>query len=666
MIRFQNKRIDIILPWRIGDALLNIPMLVCLKQLNNRYVDNNEIKIVAQPFLAKLYAQLGIFECTPLTFTNRLLSHLKPADVAFFTETINTNWGYTAKKTYGLINKHKKIIKFDHELPFMNINKFREFIPEELISFLQDKYALSQYSISLFGILLKLGYTTEQIIETFDFSPDCLALNNFNGFNNPDLNEKYVVFCMEAAYGKKGDANRRWNEDYYIEIANRCFEEFKLKSVFVGINQDFKLPEKPNFIDLRKQLDLFQLAQVLKSAVYYIGNDTAPLHIANIMQTPSVGAYFMKHSLTDFGPVFPNLNIKVYQPQNPEEIYNEFKQKYIAKRASELDNPLLPKQVKKIAIVFGAKIGDVVNVQPVCRELKKAYPYAELIFVTWPGAVQVAELLQEADYVEIFDNKKQCNKNPIGFIFDTLKIRFKHKIDLAVVINESSTYSLISFLIGAKYRIGRHKYGTDIFLNKKYSLTKKDEESHVVRNYLKAIEPIGLATDDYSLALRTDFDFKDVEYIDKLIDEAGFLDHKLIGFSPSSALEHKDWIPEEGKRLIDLINKIPGYKVVLTGEYVAQVYAEQLRKIGTSDFLDLSQKTNVKQFAYLMTKLNKLVTVDTGSAHLAYVYNIPSVVLFFNDLYKIWGPMNTKLHKIIYNPDKYSVKAEEILKELNL
>ncbi|MEI8390324.1 MAG: glycosyltransferase family 9 protein [bacterium] len=331
MAHYQNKKIDIIVPWRIGDAILNIPMLIALKQVNEKYNDNNKIRIIAQPFLSELYSPLGIFECKRLTIFTKIISHLKSANFAFFTETININWGYTAKIKYGLTNKHKKIIKFDYELPFMNINNFKDFIPGELISFLQDKFNLGQYSISLFGILLELGYTTEQIIDTFDFSPDSLVLNNFNGFFHSIMKEKYVVFCMEAAYGKKGDANRRWDENYYIEIANKCFEDFNLKSVFVGVNHNFKLPNNPNFIDLRKQLNLFQLAQVIKSSVYYIGNDTAPLHIANIMQKPSVGTYFMEHSLTDFSPIFPELNTKVYCPQNIDEVYDKFKQNFSTK-----------------------------------------------------------------------------------------------------------------------------------------------------------------------------------------------------------------------------------------------------------------------------------------------------------------------------------------------
>ena len=37
----------------------------------------------------------------------------------------------------------------------------------------------------------------------------------------------------------------------------------------------------------------------------------------------------MKHSLTDFSPIFPELNTQVFCPQNIEEVYDKFKQKLI-------------------------------------------------------------------------------------------------------------------------------------------------------------------------------------------------------------------------------------------------------------------------------------------------------------------------------------------------
>lgn len=323
-----------------------------------------------------------------------------------------------------------------------------------------------------------------------------------------------------------------------------------------------------------------------------------------------------------------------------------------------------PKKIKKIAIVFGAKIGDVVNVQPVCKELKKAYPEAELVFVTWPGAVEIAKLLPEVDYIEIFDNKGR-GKNPLIFLHDALKIRFNHKIDLSVMINDSFTYTVMSFLIGAKYRVGRHKLGASFLLHNKYSLTDEDlMEIHVIKSYLKAIEPLGLFTDDYSLTLKTDFDPKDIEYVENLTGE--YTGKKLIGFSPCSALEHKDWTPDEAAKFIGLINRNPDYKVVLTGDHVANAFAEKIRELGTDDFIDLSCNTNLKQFLILLKKFEKFVTVDTGSAHLAYVLKVPTLVMFFVNHFKYWGPIDLNLHKMIYKPDKFCLNAEEVFEALDL
>lgn len=324
----------------------------------------------------------------------------------------------------------------------------------------------------------------------------------------------------------------------------------------------------------------------------------------------------------------------------------------------------IPKKINKIAIIFGAKIGDVINVQPVCRVLKQKYPDAKLVFATWPSAVEIAKLLPEVDFVETFDNKGR-GKNPFIFLTDALKIRLKHKIDLAVVINDSFTYSAIAFLVGAKYTIGRHKKGASFLLNDKYSLTDQDlTEIHVIKSYLKALEPIGLKTDDYSLSLKTDFMTEDVEYVEKLIAKAGYSNKKLIGFSPCSALEHKDWTAEESKKFIDLINENTDYKIVLTGDYVAKGMADRIKGLGTNDFLDLSTKTNLKQFLILLGKFDKFVTVDTGSAHLAYVMKVPTTVMFFMDHYKYWGPMDLNLHKVIYRYDRHWLKAEEVFSEI--
>jgi len=84
---YKNKRIDIILPWRIGDAILNIPMLVCLKQLNQKHNDNNKIRIIAKSFLQKLYAPYQLSGGLIKFISQNEKSAKKMADFLFFLVT---------------------------------------------------------------------------------------------------------------------------------------------------------------------------------------------------------------------------------------------------------------------------------------------------------------------------------------------------------------------------------------------------------------------------------------------------------------------------------------------------------------------------------------------------------------------------------------------------
>ena len=282
------KSVDIIIPWRIGDAILALPMLLCLKQLNEKYKSGLKIRIVAHKPLFKMFSSLKVFQCVKLTLVNKAFSQILPSDKGFFLQTTSKNIGYKSKVTYGLSNPFKKLLKYSIEAPFLQTDSEGEHIPFVLMDFLKEKYNFPIYAITLFGLCLELGYSVEQITNTFKFSSDFLSIENFS--RQSFSQDKYLVFCMEAAYGKKGDAYRCWKEDNFFQIAEKCHSQFNLKSVFVGLNNSVKIPDKPYFVDLRKKLDLFNLASVMKSSVGYIGNDTGPLHIANIMQKPSVSA----------------------------------------------------------------------------------------------------------------------------------------------------------------------------------------------------------------------------------------------------------------------------------------------------------------------------------------------------------------------------------------
>ncbi len=327
----KSQKIDIILPTRIGDSILSIPALVCLGQLNQKYNSSLKIKALTRTFIVDLFSSLNLFTCRSVNLAEKFKSFISPADKAFFVETTTGNLGYNSKMSYGIENPFKKLLKFSKQPVYLSFSarpdnstweKIKNSFPEELVAFLLDKCGLSYYSTCYFGICLELGYSAEQIINTFNFSPDMLNLNKFSD-KIYSAENGYVVFCMEAGYGRKHLDKRCWNIENYFEIANRCAADFGVKAVFVGMDNKTKLPDKDYIENFREKLNLFQLACLMKSSLCYVGNDTGPMHVANLMKKKTVAMYFKQETMVGFSPIFPELNTPLYKPAAAEEVYLE-------------------------------------------------------------------------------------------------------------------------------------------------------------------------------------------------------------------------------------------------------------------------------------------------------------------------------------------------------
>ncbi len=329
MKKTSNKKVDIVLPSRIGDSILSIPAAVCLKQLSRKYGDNLRVRVIAKPFLVKLLSSLELFECRGMNLAQKAESLVSPADRAFFIETTNDNFGFLSKENYGIKNPFKKFLKFSHQPEYLSFSfrpfpdtweKIKNTFPPNLVSFLIKEIKLPWYSVCLFGICLELGYSAEQIIETYDHSELFASSDRILPGN---INDDYVVFCTEAGYGRKHLDERCWDMDRYFEIAEKCAEKYGLKAFFVGMNTKIPLPDKKYIQDLRAKVDIYGLAQIMKGAKCYIGNDTGPMHVANLMKIRSVAVYFKDETIKGFSPLFPELSTPVLWPESIEAVYAE-------------------------------------------------------------------------------------------------------------------------------------------------------------------------------------------------------------------------------------------------------------------------------------------------------------------------------------------------------
>jgi len=314
----NDKRIVVVLPNRVGDAILSLPLLICLKRLvTDHGPTGTVIETVTFSPLIEVFAAVGVTGVTQMGFGTRLRSWLKPPDMAFFLTATSKNFGFHARSTFGLRQRNKQLVRYDNNLPCLR----GEPLPAALEQHLTTKCRLPRYCVQPFGIALALGYSVEQVLSSFSFSRQSLPLDRSPLTAEQAGAAPYLVYCMEAAYGK-GRRNdvRRWVTEHHLGLARQLSERHGCRIVFIGLAADPPIPESGRFLDLRGRLSLWQLFQVMAGANGYVGNDTGPLHLANLAGIPSTGIY---SSEDHHAPLFGELNTVVMRPAGPDDVLPE-------------------------------------------------------------------------------------------------------------------------------------------------------------------------------------------------------------------------------------------------------------------------------------------------------------------------------------------------------
>ena len=318
----KNSLIDIILPNRIGDCITSLPAVLCAKQLIEKFEPSQKLRIIPPKNMLEVVKAVDLCEVVELSWLNKLRSIINPPDKAFFLATTSQNIGYFAKKSFGERNLSKKLIRYSYDMPYLGSENF---LNKELQDFLHKKHNIPLAQTRYFGLCLELGFTLDQIVSTFKFNPDKLKINKEILSWKPEFwQKKYIIFCMEAAYGRKHEFNRRWENRFYIEISEQIYRKYGLYSVFIGVENTPVLLDKPYIFDLRQKVTIPELVQVIKFSKGYIGNDTGPLHLVNLCHKPSIGVYLLTNPIVN-GPIFPQFNYPVQNPESLNVVVQEIK-----------------------------------------------------------------------------------------------------------------------------------------------------------------------------------------------------------------------------------------------------------------------------------------------------------------------------------------------------
>ncbi|MEA3489893.1 MAG: lipopolysaccharide heptosyltransferase II [Candidatus Omnitrophota bacterium] len=102
---------------------------------------------------------------------------------------------------------------------------------------------------------------------------------------------------LVAVHPGSGNPAKVWPAEYYAELVRRLSADPDCRVAVVGSKEEGYLAEKitkkaaTGVLDLTGELNLKELAALLKKADLFIGNDTGPMHMAAALEVPVIAIF---------------------------------------------------------------------------------------------------------------------------------------------------------------------------------------------------------------------------------------------------------------------------------------------------------------------------------------------------------------------------------------
>ena len=275
-----------------------------------------------------------------------------------------------------------------------------------------------------------------------------------------------------------------------------------------------------------------------------------------------------------------------------------------------------------ILIIHTAFIGDIVLSTALVSKIKEKYPDSDIYYLTTPLGKEILKNNPKIKEIIVYD-KRGKDKGFGAFISFVRKIR-KLKIDVCLTPHRYLRSSILSFLSGAKIRIGYDIASLSFVFNKKI---KYDRTKHEVEKLLSFIDD---SPNRYELEMYPSE--KDKIRIDTLLKNLSE-NKKIILIAPGSKWFTKKWPEEYFKTLIQNLVKRDDLLIVITG-------GKEEREIELnldSKVLDLRGEISLLELAELTKRAILVVSNDSAPIHITSAFPNTRIVGIFGPTVKEFG-----------------------------
>jgi heptosyltransferase-2 len=300
--------------------------------------------------------------------------------------------------------------------------------------------------------------------------------------------------------------------------------------------------------------------------------------------------------------------------------------------AIKRDRTFVNQPLQKILIILIAGIGDLVLASKGIRAIRNGNPGAEIHLLTSTDAAPLAVNFGYVDRVWAFPIREF--RKDKRYAADILRLaRALRKIRFRVILNLYAVESfagavkmgLLFQCLGAARKIGHDSHGFGSFLTEKVS-----ESVFRGRHVTEAMTEIAVKAGGIP-------DEKGIEVFwgggteTKWIDLFGCPEatgELVVGINPGGDRNNRRWDPNRYAEVADRLAEGMGARIVLLGGPSETAVAQSIEITMQNKPINLSGQLNLNDLAYVLSKLDLLITNDSGPMHMAAALGVPLVAVF--------------------------------------
>ncbi len=319
------------------------------------------------------------------------------------------------------------------------------------------------------------------------------------------------------------------------------------------------------------------------------------------------------------------------------------------------------KDNERIGVLILGYLGDVINTSGIFRHIKSVKPDVNLSIITLKSSIPAAKGIKEIDNIYPADESVRYSvANTIKFAFS-----LRNKFDTIIVLDNSLRTAYLAFFTGAKRRIGRGRELRELFLTDVIPYPKEERDCAVPvwEHYARCLIPLKL----YKENIGTFFDFppEDDNFVTNLLKKEGLYGEKLAGICPACLKKWKSMKFDDILNLIKHLNQKTNYKAVIIGGEDIVYLTEKLKQDKSAVFYDFAGRTSFAQTCALIDKCAKFISIDTSCLHLALARKVPTLAIFYSNLYKKWGPSDLSYNALYVNEFSKDTDINVLLEKFN-